>query len=331
MQKENTMTPILQIKNLKTFFYTKEGIGKAVNGISWSLDRKETLGIVGESGCGKSVTALSILRLIPDPPGKIVEGEILFEGNDLLKLSEREMEKIRGDKISMIFQDPTNSLDPVFTTGDQIAEVFRFHQGMSRKEALERSIEALKIVRIPSPEKRVSDYPYQMSGGMQQRVMIAMALACRPQILIADEPTTALDVTIQAQILDLMLKLKEELDTAIILITHDLGIISETAQRVIVMYAGEIVEEAVVDEIFDNPLHPYTRGLLQSIPRADAKGKKLSRLQEIPGVVPSLNQLPKGCLFYPRCPDVMKICREESPEKKQISSQSSVRCWQYLK
>jgi len=325
------MLPILQIKNLKTFFYTKEGIGKAVNGISWSLDRKETLGIVGESGCGKSVTALSILRLIPDPPGKIVEGEILFEGSDLLQLSEHQMEKIRGNKISMIFQDPMNSLDPVFTVGDQMCEVFRFHQGMCGRDALERSIEMLKLVRIPSPEKRVFEYPYQMSGGMQQRVMIAMALACRPRILIADEPTTALDVTIQAQTLDLMLKLKEELDTAIILITHDLGIIAEAAQRVIIMYAGEIVEEAFIDEIFENPLHPYTQGLLHSMPHTDEKGKKLVRLQEIPGVVPSLNQLPRGCLFSPRCPQVMGICREESPEWKRISEKASVRCWRYLK
>lgn len=308
-----------------------EGIGKAVNGVSWNLDRKETLGIVGESGCGKSVTALSILRLITYPPGKIVEGEILFEGDDLLNLSENQMEKIRGNKISMIFQDPMDSLDPVFTVGNQISEVFQLHQGFSRKEAWEQSIEMLKFVKIPSPEKRISEYPYQMSGGMQQRVMIAMALACRPQILIADEPTTALDVTIQAQILDLMLKLKEELDTAIVLITHDLGIIAETAQRVIIMYAGEMVEEAVVDEIFENSLHPYTRGLLQSMPHASERGKKLTRLQEIPGVVPSLNEFPKGCLFHPRCLQAMGICREKSPEWKWVSDNASVRCWHYSK
>lgn len=324
------MAPILEIKNLKTFFYTPEGVGKAVNGVSWSLHRKETLGIVGESGCGKSVTGLSILRLIPDPPGKIVDGEVLFEGDDLLKLPEGEMEKIRGNKISMIFQDPMNSLDPVFTVGNQMSEVFRFHQGMSGREALERSIEMLKIVRIPSPEKRVFEYPYQMSGGMQQRVMIAMALACRPQVLIADEPTTALDVTIQAQILDLMLKLKGELDTAIILITHDLGIIAEAAQRVIVMYAGEVVEQALVDHIFENPLHPYTRGLMQSMPHVDEEGKKLVRLQEIPGIVPSLNELPKGCLFSPRCSQATARCRQESPGWKDVSENASVRCWLYL-
>ena len=325
------MVPILQIKNLKTFFYSSQGVGKAVNGISWNLDRREALGIVGESGCGKTVTALSILRLVSDPPGRIVGGKILFEGNDLLKLSENQMEELRGNRISMIFQDPMNSLDPVFTIGNQIAEVFQFHQGMSRRDALEQSIEMLKTVKIPSPEERVSEYPYQMSGGMQQRVMIAMALACRPQVLIADEPTTALDVTIQAQILDLMLKLKEELDTAIILITHDLGIIAEVAQRVIVMYAGEIVEEATVDEIFENPLHPYTRGLLQSMPHVDQRSKRLARLQEIPGVVPGLNELPQGCLFHPRCPQTMEICREESPEWIQISDRASVRCWRHSK
>jgi oligopeptide/dipeptide ABC transporter ATP-binding protein len=316
---------------LKTFFYAPEGVGKAVNGVSWNLKRKETLGIVGESGCGKSVTALSILRLIPDPPGRIVDGEILFEGNDLLKLSESEIEKIRGNKISMIFQDPTNSLDPVFTVGDQMSEVFRFHQRMSRKEALERSIEMLRIVKIASPEKGISEYPYQLSGGMQQRVMIAMALACRPRVLIADEPTTALDVTIQAQILDLMLQLKEELETAIMLITHDMGIIAEAAQRVIVMYAGEVVEETPVDEIFDNPRHPYTQGLLQSIPRVSAGRKKSGRLHEIPGVVPGLHDLFRGCLFYPRCSQVMDICREESPRQVKISDEVSVRCWLYSK
>jgi oligopeptide/dipeptide ABC transporter ATP-binding protein len=300
-----------------------------VNAVSWNLDRKETLGIVGESGCGKTVTALSILRLIPDPPGRIVEGEILFEGKDLLTLTENQMEKLRGNQISMIFQDPMNSLDPVFTIGNQMAEVFQFHQGMSRRGALEQSVEMLKIVKIPSPEKRVSEYPYQMSGGMQQRVMIAMALACRPQVLIADEPTTALDVTIQAQILDLMFKLKEELDTAVILITHDLGIIAEMAERVIVMYAGEIVEEAAVDAIFEAPLHPYTRGLLRSIPHVDQPGKKLARLQEIPGVVPGLSEALRGCLFYPRCSQTMGICREKSPEWIQMSDKVSVRCWCY--
>ena len=324
-----SQSPILQIKNLKTFFYIPEGISKAVNGVSWSLDRKETLGIVGESGCGKSVTSLSILRLIAEPPGKIIEGQILFQDRDLLKYTESEMEVIRGNDISMIFQDPMSSLDPVFTIGNQMAEVFKLHQGCSKKEALEKSIEALKHVKIPAPEKRISEYPYQMSGGMRQRVMIAMALACRPQILIADEPTTALDVTIQAQILDLMLQLKEELETAIILITHDLGIISEAAQRVMIMYAGVIVEEAMTDQIFENPLHPYTTGLLQSIPGMGDKVEKKSRLQEIPGVVPGLHDLPEGCPFHPRCNRVMEICRKTPPELIEISNRASVRCWLY--
>jgi peptide/nickel transport system ATP-binding protein/oligopeptide transport system ATP-binding protein len=318
---------ILQIKNLKTFFYTHEGVARAVNGVSWDLQRRETLGIVGESGCGKSVSALSILQLVKDPPGKIAAGEIRFEGQDLLKLSEEQMQQIRGNNISMIFQDPMSSLDPVFTIGNQMAEVFRLHQGVSKKEAKDRSIEMLRLVKIPAPEKRVSEYPYQMSGGMRQRVMIAMALACRPQVLIADEPTTALDVTIQAQILDLMLQLKEELDTAIILITHDLGIISEAAQRVIIMYAGMVVEEARTDDIFDNPCHPYTQGLLQSVPAMTEKVGNDSRLQEIPGVVPGLHDLPKGCLFHPRCHQRMDICRQTPPELTDISPSSSVRCW----
>jgi oligopeptide/dipeptide ABC transporter ATP-binding protein len=318
--------PLLQVNNLKTYFFTPQGHGKAVNGITLDLDRKETLGIVGESGCGKSVTALSILRLIPDPPGKIVSGEILLEGRDLLRLSEKEMRHFRGNDISMIFQDPLSSLDPVFTIGNQMGEVFRLHRGSSRKEAVARSIEMLKLVRIPSPEKRMSEYPYQMSGGMRQRVMIAMALACRPKILIADEPTTALDMTIQAQILDLMLGLKEDFDTAILLISHDLAMISEAAQRVIIMYAGEVVEEASTQEIFENPLHPYTKGLLQSTPNRTIKSR---RLQEIPGTVPNLFGLPPGCLFHPRCPQAMPVCREKSPEWKQTTHHSSVRCWLY--
>jgi oligopeptide transport system ATP-binding protein len=318
---------ILQIRNLKTFFSTPFGLAKAVNGVSWSLARKETLGIVGESGCGKSVTALSILKLVPCPPGKYMEGEILFDGKNLLTLSENKMRDIRGNRISMIFQDPMSSLDPVFTIGDQISEAFQLHRGISRKEALDHSIEMLRLVKIPSPEKRIREYPYQMSGGMQQRVMIAMALACRPQVLLADEPTTALDVTIQAQILDLMLQLKEELETSIVLITHNFGVIAEMAQRVIVMYAGEIVEEARGKEIFENPLHPYTRGLLKSMPRLDEKGRKQSRLDEIPGVVPSLNCLPEGCLFSPRCEQATPRCHGEPPPMNTVSGQRSVRCW----
>lgn len=318
--------PLLQVKNLETVFLTAEGEGNAVNGVSLNLDRKETLGIVGESGCGKSVTALSILRLIPDPPGKIVSGEVLFEGRNLLLLSEKDMRHIRGNDISMIFQDPLSSLDPVFTIGDQMGEVFRLHRGASRKEAVSRSIEMLGLVRIPSPEKRIREYPYQMSGGMRQRVMIAMALACGPKILIADEPTTALDTTIQAQILDLMLRLKEDFETAILLISHDLAIISEAAQRVIIMYAGEIVEEADTREIFENPLHPYTQGLLQSTPHGAVKSR---RLQEIPGTVPNLFSLPQGCLFHPRCAQAMPVCREKSPDWTGTNSRNSVRCWLY--
>jgi peptide/nickel transport system ATP-binding protein/oligopeptide transport system ATP-binding protein len=325
--KNGTMSSILQIKDLKTFFYAPFGIARAVNGVSWSLARKEILGIVGESGCGKSVTALSILKLIPCPPGKFVHGEIIFEGHDLLKFSENQMRDIRGNKISMIFQDPMCSLDPVFTVGSQISEVFQLHRGMSRKEVIEHSIEMMRLVRIPSPEKRMQEYPYQMSGGMQQRIMIAMALACHPQILIADEPTTALDVTIQAQILDLMLQLREELETAIVLITHNFGIIAEMAQRVIVMYAGEVVEEAQVKEIFESPLHPYTQGLLKSMPRLDKTGRKPSRLAEIPGVVPGLDHLPEGCLFSSRCDYATTRCHKESPPSKPLSDQRSVRCW----
>ncbi len=320
----------MEIKGLKTFFYTSEGVGKAVNGVNWDIHPKETLGVVGESGCGKSVTALSVLRLIPDPPGKIVEGKILFDGQDLLKLSEDEMEEIRGNKLSMIFQDPMSSLDPVFSIGDQMAEVFRLHQTLSRKQALEQSIEMLKRVKLPFPEKRISEYPYQLSGGMQQRVMIAMALACRPQVLIADEPTTALDVTVQAQILDLMLQLKEEFETAIVMITHNLGVIAEVAQRVIVMYAGNVVEESTVDEIFASPLHPYTQGLLRSIPHLEEE-RKQKRLQEIPGVVPGLNEMPEGCLFHPRCPQAVTRCEKESPPFQAVSDKTSVRCWHYSK
>ena len=327
----NAIAPILQVKDLKTYFYTPEGVCKAVDGVSWSLDRKETLGIVGESGCGKSVSNLSILKLINDPPGKIVGGEILFQGRDLLTYSESQMQAIRGNAISMIFQDPMSSLDPVFTIGNQMAEVFQLHRGCSRREARDRSIAALKLVRIPAPEKRIKEYPYQLSGGMRQRVMIAMALSCRPQILLADEPTTALDVTIQAQIMDLMLQLKQELDTAIVLITHDLGIIAEAAQRVIIMYAGVVVETAMADELFRQPRHPYTRGLLQSIPALSGQGQTRPRLEEIPGVVPSLHNLPRGCLFHPRCAEVMEVCRQNTPQLTDFDENSSVRCWLHAK
>ena len=319
---------VLEIRNLKTYFYTYEGVAKAVDGISYQLAKGEPLGLVGESGCGKSVSALSILRLIPVPPGKIVGGEILFKGKNLLDLHEEEMRKIRGDRISMIFQEPMTSLNPVFTIGNQIQETFKLHQGLSTGEALEKTIEMLRLVNIPSPERCVKQYPHELSGGMRQRAMIAMALACNPEILIADEPTTALDVTIQAQILDLMIKLKEELGMAIILITHNLGVIVETVKRVLVMYAGKIVEEAKTKTLFEHPQHPYTMGLLKSVPRLGDKvrlGKV--RLSEIPGVVPSLYELPPGCKFSTRCPWVMARCREEEPELKEVEEDHFNCCW----
>ena len=319
---------ILEIKNLKTYFYTYEGVAKAVDGVSCALAKGESLGVVGESGCGKSVTALSVLRLIPVPPGKIMGGKILFKGENLLDLSEDEMRKIRGNRISMIFQEPMTSLNPVFTVGNQIEETFKLHQGLSKKEAHEKTVEMLRLVNIPSPERAVMRYPHELSGGMRQRVMIAMALACNPEILIADEPTTALDVTIQAQILDLMNKLKEELGMAIILITHNLGVVAETAKRVIVMYAGKIVEEAETKMLFGNPQHPYTMGLLRSIPILGDKIRRGKvRLNEIPGVVPSLYELPLGCKFSTRCPSVMDICKEKEPELKEIEKGHFSSCW----
>jgi len=319
---------VLDIQDLKTYFFTYEGVAKAVDGVSYRLAEGEPLGVVGESGCGKSVTALSVLRLIPVPPGKVVGGQILFKGQNLLSLPEDEMRKIRGNRISMIFQEPMTSLNPVFTVGNQIQETFRLHQGLSKKDSLEKTVEMLKFVNIPTPEKCVERYPHELSGGMRQRVMIAMALACKPEILIADEPTTALDVTIQAQILDLMTKLKEELGMAIILITHNLGVIAEMVRRVLVMYAGKIVEEAKTKTLFENPRHPYTLGLLKSIPRLGDKfrfGK--IRLNEIPGVVPSLYDLPPGCKFSTRCPSVMDVCREHAPELKEIGEGHYCSCW----
>ncbi len=318
--------PLLELKDLKTYFFTAEGVARAVDGVSYSVHRGETLGVVGESGCGKSVTALSILRLIPEPPGKIVGGQILFEGQDLLTLSNREMRRIRGNKISMIFQEPMTSLNPVFTIGSQIMEAILLHQKVSKREALNRTIEMLRLVGIASPERRVKEYPYQLSGGMRQRVMIAMALSCNPKLLIADEPTTALDVTIQAQILDLILRLKAEFGMAVILITHDLGVIAETAQRVCVMYAGKLVEEAPVKEIFANPRHPYTQGLLRALPRVDRAGEH-RRLQEIPGIVPPLTRLPGGCRFCPRYERSAEVCRPEEPPVVQVGPGHWVRCW----
>jgi oligopeptide/dipeptide ABC transporter ATP-binding protein len=320
--------PLIDIRDLHTQFFTDDGLARAVDGVSYSLQRGETVGVVGESGCGKSVTALSVLRLIPNPPGRIVGGEILFEGNNLLDLSPAEMRRIRGNDISMIFQEPMTSLNPVFTIGNQIAEAVRLHQGLSKKEAINKAIEMLALVGIPVPERRVHEYPHQLSGGMRQRAMIAMALSCNPKVLIADEPTTALDVTIEAQILDLMRNLQSELGTAIIMITHDLGVVAEMARKVVVMYAGKIVEQAPVEDIFAEPNHPYTQGLLQSLPRVDkdATGEK-HRLQEIPGIVPSLLNLPKGCKFASRCPKAMAVCEDEEPVLEQIAPNHYSSCW----
>jgi len=315
---------LVDIIDLKTYFHTEDGVVRAIDGISFHINKGETLGVVGESGCGKSVTSLSIMRLIPDPPGKIVEGQILFEGEDLLKKSEAAMRKIRGNDISMIFQEPMTSLNPVYTVGSQISEAIELHQGLDRKAALEKAVEMLRLVGIPLPERRIREYPHQMSGGMRQRVMIAMALSCNPKLLIADEPTTALDVTIQAQILELMKGLKEELNTSIMLITHDLGVIAEMAERVVVMYSGKIVEEADVVSLFRQPLHPYTEGLLNSIPRIDAKKE---RLHVIEGTVPNPLNMPSGCRFHPRCPYVEDICRAQEPELIQVDVGRYVSCW----
>jgi peptide/nickel transport system ATP-binding protein/oligopeptide transport system ATP-binding protein len=324
--------PLLKVSNLSTYFYTYAGITKAVDDVSFSAENGEIIGIVGESGCGKSVMARSILRIIPDPPGRIVNGEVFFGGNDLLRLSEEEMQKIRGNHISMIFQEPMTSLNPVYTVGNQLSEVFRYHQGCNQREALENSVKLLRMVGMPSPETRVKDYPFQMSGGMRQRVVIAMALACKPKILLADEPTTALDVTIQAQVLDMVRQLQEELKTSMILITHDLGVIAEIVKRVLVMYAGKFVEEAGVEELFSGPLHPYTQGLMESIPTLDSdQTRHTGKLREIAGVVPDLSRLPAGCSFSPRCPRVMNICHTEEPQLLQAGLNHSVRCWLYAR
>lgn len=324
---ENMKTPdeLLRVENLRTYFYTEDGIVKAVDGVSLKLDRGETLGIVGESGCGKSVTSLSIMRLISQP-GQIEEGEIRLRGLDITSLGEEEMRQIRGNRISMIFQQPTSCLNPVFRVGDQISESLIIHRGHTRQQARQRAIELLTMVGIPSAKTRVDTFPHEMSGGMCQRVMIAMALSCEPELLIADEPTTALDVTIQAQILELMKDLKERYDTGIILITHDLGVIAEMADNVVVMYAGEVVEEAPVGELFETPKHPYTQGLLASIP---VLGEVKDKLAVIPGSVPSLRNLPPGCRFAGRCPHVMEICREKRPDLLKLSAGRTARCWLY--
>jgi len=319
---------LLDVQKLTTYFYTFEGIAKAVEDVSFFMDEGETVGLVGESGCGKSVTALSIMRLIKDPPGKIVAGNIFFEGADLLKLSENKMRSIRGARISMIFQEPMTSLNPVYTIGHQIAEMFGIHHRFSKKKSWERAVETLRQVQMPSPVKRATEYPHQLSGGMRQRAMIAMAMACNPKILIADEPTTALDVTIQAQILDLMLKLKEDFGAAVLIITHDLGVVAEIAQRIVVMYAGRVVEEGTTRDIFENPKHPYTRGLLRSVPRLGERSRKgRTRLIEISGIVPSLYDLPQGCSFHPRCRHVMAVCREKSPAFVDLGGIHRMRCY----
>jgi oligopeptide/dipeptide ABC transporter ATP-binding protein len=316
---------LLKVEDLHTHFFTEEGVVRAVDGVSLEIRPGETLGIVGESGCGKTVTALSILRLVPDPPGRIVSGHIFFQGKDLTTLRGEELRKIRGRSISMIFQEPMTSLNPVFPVGEQIAEAIRHHQRVSRREAWDRAIEMLEKVKIPDPARRAKEYPHQLSGGMRQRVMIAMALACNPTLLIADEPTTALDVTIQAQILELLISLKEEMGMAVMLITHDLGVIAETTGRVVVMYAGRVVEAAGVEQLFHNPLHPYTQGLLASLPTLET-GKKQRRLQAIPGSVPNLLELPTGCKFAPRCPKVVGRCHEGEPELREIEPGHWARC-----
>ncbi|HEY3312803.1 MAG TPA: ABC transporter ATP-binding protein [Anaerolineales bacterium] len=329
MAEQKTQQPLLEVKNLKTYFYTEDGVVKAVDGVDFHVNPGEVIGLVGESGCGKSVTSLSIMRLI-SPPGRIVSGEILLEGKDLVRATEEEMIQVRGNRVSMIFQQPQTALNPVFKVGDQIAEVLNIHQAMGKEKGRARAVELLKMVGIPDPERRAEAYPHELSGGQAQRVMIAMALACVPDLLIADEPTTALDVTIQAQILDLMRNLRQNIGTAIILITHDLGVVAEMAERVAVMYAGYIVEQADSQTLFEKPLHPYTQGLIGSIP---ILGKLKERLEVIPGSVPNLVNLPPGCRFAPRCrarvEHALSICTEKEPELIDYSSNHLVRCWLY--
>ena len=315
---------LVEIMDLKTHFFTDAGVVTSVDGVSYDIYRGETLGLVGESGCGKSVTALSIMRLVPDPPGRIVNGQILFDGRDLTALSNKEMRKIRGNRIGMMFQEPMTSLNPVYTVGDQIIEAITLHLGKTYDEARELAINVLKVVGIPSPEQRVDEYPHQLSGGMKQRVMIAMSLVCKPDLVIADEPTTALDVTIQAQILDLLRYLQEKYGMSILLITHDLGVVAEMAHRVVVMYASKVVEQADVVELFKNPLHPYTVGLFKSIPKLEEEQKEL---EPIRGVVPNPLDFPDGCHFHPRCPRAIERCREQEPPLVEVSPGHLSACW----
>ena len=326
---ESDSMPILEVRNLKTYFFTEDGVVKAVDGVDFELNQGEILGLVGESGCGKSVTSFSVLRLVDDP-GRIVDGEIYFDGRNVLELSEGEMVSMRGDRISMIFQQPQSSLNPVFTVGAQVAEVFQIHKKLSKKQAWEEAVKLFKLVGIPDAEEKAHSYPHEMSGGQAQRVMIAMALALKPRLLIADEPTTALDVTIQAQILDLMLELRDQMGASVILITHDLGLIAEMADRVAVMYAGQIIEQTDVQTLFEQPLHPYTVGLIASVP---VLGKVKDRLATIPGSVPNLIDMPSGCRFAPRCEawqeHDLEICAQQEPDLISIRGGHTVRCWLY--
>ena len=321
------MAALLEIRNLRTSFFTDEGEAKAVDNVSYDIQEGEFVALVGESGCGKSVSALSMMRLVPFPPGRIIGGEILLNGRDLLKLSEEEMRGVRGNEIGMVFQEPMTSLNPVFTIGHQIVETIRAHKDMDRQSAWRRAVELLELVGIPQATDRMADYPHQFSGGMRQRVMIAMALSCDPKLVIADEPTTALDVTIQAQVLELLESVAEQLSTAVLLITHNLGVVARYAHRVNVMYAGKIVEQATADEIYHNPKHPYTLGLLQSVPRMDRVAG--SRLPTIEGLPPSLLRLPGGCYFHPRCPFKVERCEHEQPPAMPVSDDHIAACWQW--
>ncbi|MBU3262166.1 ABC transporter ATP-binding protein [Roseovarius sp. PS-C2] len=322
--------PVLQVEDLRTYFDTRDGVVKAVDGLSFSVRPGEILSVVGESGCGKSITSLSVMQLLPRPPARFASGRIMFKGRDLLQASEEEMRHVRGNEISMIFQDPMSSLNPVLSIGDQLTEAIMLHQGLSQKQAMDHAAEMLDLVHIPEPRRRLKEYPHQLSGGMRQRVMIAMALSCNPSVLIADEPTTALDVTIQAQILALMEEIRDKLKTAIILITHDLGVVAEMADRVLVMYAGRKVEEADVAEIFERPQHPYTRGLMRSVPRltTDFSEARQERLSEIPGIVPALTNLPKGCTFAERCAFATDRCRAEYPALEPKKPDHLAACWE---
>ena len=322
--------PVLQVEDLRTYFDTRDGVVKAVDGLSFSVRPGEILSVVGESGCGKSITSLSVMQLLPRPPARFASGRIMFKGRDLLQASEEEMRRVRGNEISMIFQDPMSSLNPVLSIGDQLTEAIMLHQGLSQKQAMDHAAEMLDLVHIPEPRRRLKEYPHQLSGGMRQRVMIAMALSCNPSVLIADEPTTALDVTIQAQILALMEEIRDKLKTAIILITHDLGVVAEMADRVLVMYAGRKVEEADVAEIFERPQHPYTRGLMRSVPRltTDFLEARQERLSEIPGIVPALTNLPKGCTFAERCAFATDRCRAEYPALEPKKPDHLAACWE---